>query len=369
MRTPLLLLVPLLAAAPARAQQTPAADSARVYELHEVEVLPRAQNAPELAAALQQGYPPHLRDAGVGGEVYVEFVVGVDGVPREVRVVSASDSGFAAPTVQAISGLRFSPAQVQGHAVAVRVTQPIHWRIAGAPVAVRDSVVIPDSIRIHSVDSVEVRPLPQNFREFTEALREHYPGALRSTGTRAQVLARFAVDPRGVPQYAQVLESSDARFNAPTLDAVRRLRFQPARVGGQPVWVWMEVPVEWADPGDSAPVMGDAEEGYEISAVTDLPRVRNTQAFQQALIREFPPALAQAGIGGIVHVRFRVEPDGTVSNPRIVRASERGFDEATLRVVRTLTFTPARLNGRPVRVWVELPIHWQVTDTPGPSNP
>lgn len=364
----LAILAAALAAIPLPAQ-TPSADSARVYELHEVEVLPRPQNAPELAAALQQGYPAHLRDAGVGGEVHVEFVVGTDGVPREVQVLSASDSSFGAPTVRALSALRFSPAQVQGRAVAVRVTQPIHWRIEAAPVAVRNRVVVPDSIPIHPVDSVEVRPMPQNFREFTEALREHYPRALRSTGTRAQVLAGFAVDPRGEPRYAQVVESSDSRFNAATLDAVQRLRFQPARLGGQPVWVWMEVPVEWADPGESAPVMGDSEEGYEISAVTDLPRVRNTLAFQQALMREYPQGLRTAGVRGVVHVRFRVEPDGTISNPSVVRATERGFEEATLRVIRTLTFIPARLNGRPVRVWVELPIHWEVADAPGSSVP
>ena len=34
-----------------------------------------------------------------------------------------------------------------------------------------------------------------------------------------------------------------------------------------------------------------------------------------------------------------------------------------LRAIQTLRFTPARLNGRPVRVWVELPIQWTVMDT------
>jgi TonB family protein len=363
MRILSVLLIACLAAAPAFAQQTPAADSARVYELSEVEVLPRPQNAAELAAALQQGYPAHLRDAGVGGEVHVEFVVGADGVPRDMLIHTASDSAFGAPTLRALSALRFSPAQVQGGAVAVRVTQPIHWRIQGAPVAARESAALPDSVHLVSLDSVDVRPLPQNYREFTEALREHYPRALRSTGTRAEVLARFAVDPRGEPQYVHVLESSDPRFDTPTLDAVRRLRFQPARVGERRVWVWMEVPVEWTDPGDSAPVMGDSEEGYELSAVTDLPRVRNTLAFQQALVREYPPHLRDAGVQGVVQVRFRVEPDGTTSNPVVTHASERGFAEATLRAIQTLRFNPARLNGRPVRVWVELPIHWTVMDT------
>ncbi|HEU0300236.1 MAG TPA: energy transducer TonB [Longimicrobium sp.] len=364
MRTSPLLFAALLAAAPALAQP----DSTLVHELYEVEVLPRPQNLPEFTAALSRGYPPHLREAGVSGEVHVEFVVGAGGVPRDLIIHTASDSAFGEPTLRAVSLLRFSPAQIGGRAVAVRVEQPIHWRIQAVLAPVRPPG-IPDSIRVYPVDSVDVRPLPQNYREFTEALREHYPRALRSTGTRAEVRVRFAVDPRGDPRHALVVQSSDPRFDAPTLDALRRLRFQPARMDGEPVWAWMEVPVEWTDPEESAPVMGDGQEGYEMSAVTDLPRVRNALAFQQALVREYPPALRGAGVRAVVHARFRVEPDGTITNPSILRASAPGFEEATLRVVQTLTFTPARLNGRPVRVWMELPIQWEARGAPEPANP
>jgi TonB family protein len=369
MRT-LVILLGLAAAAPAGAQQI-AANTGRVYELHEVEVLPRPQNAAEFTAALSQGYPAHLRQGGVGGTVQVAFVVGADGQPAEVRVVSTPDSSFVAPTVQAVSLLRFTPAQVGGRPVAVRVEQPITWRadapsqvaaadassqVAEAPVP--DSIVVPDSVHIYQVEEADARPVLGDLRDFTTARRRFYPHALRSTGTRATVVARFAVDPQGTPRYAHVRRSSDPRFDEATVRAVLRLRFEPAQRGGEPVWVWMEVPVDWSDPGPLA--AADTAEGYELSEVEDLPAPINAQAFSTVLARSYPPELRNRAVEGYVQVRFRVELDGTISYPTVVSTSDPAFTSPILSALTMLRFRPGRVGGRPVRTWVEQPIIWTV---------
>jgi TonB family protein len=258
------LLVLLLAAAPAAAQQ-PAPDSAPVYDLSAVEVLPRPQNVAEFTAALHQAYPAHLRQAGVGGTVHVAFVVGADGQPVDVRVVSTSDSAFSAPSTQAISLLRFSPAQVRGRPVAVRVEQPITWRTEAPP-----------------------------------------------------------------PVTAAAL--------APAVP----------------------------------PSVDKATHGYELEDVEVLPRPRNVDVLARELQRAYPPHLRDAGREGFVVVRLRIEPDGTTSSHVVVRADYPAFVEPTLRAISLLRFSPARVNGRPVRVWVELPINWSVTrgglDGPDPRT-
>lgn len=342
----------LAAAAPSAAQQA-AADSGRVYDLHEVEVLPRPQNVPDFTAALRQGYPAHLRASGTGGTVQVSFVVSPAGEPADVRVLSTPDSSFSAPSVQAVSLLRFTPAQLQGRAVAVRVEQPITWRVEAAPAAAQ-APVLPDSIQVYAVEEVDVRPMPRNFREFEAALRQLYPAELRGSNARAQVAARFAVDAAGVPRYAHVLRSTDPRFHAPTLEAVGRLRFQPAQRGGASVWVWLEVPVDWEEP------RGDSIDGYELSAVEVLPRLVNGPAFGRALARAYPPYLRDAGVQATVQVRFRVEVDGTISNPTIILSTDPRFNEPTLEALQGIRFRPARVNGRPVRVWVVQPIQWSL---------
>lgn len=242
----LAILFILAAAAPAAAQQT-SADSARVYDLSEVEVLPRPRNAADFAAALREAYPPHLRTAGVGGTVQVGFVVGPDGVPADVRVLATPDSGFNAPTVQAVSLLRFTPAQVGGRAVPVRVEQPILWRVEPEPDFVGQGVEVAEpGAGEYELEDVDDPPRILNATEFQRALGRGYPAAKRAAGTGAHVEARFLVAADGTIAQAQILSSSDPAFAVPTAQALRVLRFVPGRVAGRPVPTWVILPVEWS---------------------------------------------------------------------------------------------------------------------------
>lgn len=204
MRISTVLLAVLIAAAPAAAQQTMPADTGRVFELHQVQSLPRPQNVPELVAALQQAYPPELRAAGVGGTVQLSFVVGADGTTGAARVLSATDSAFIAPSLQALSVLRFTPAQVGGRPVAVRVEQPLQWSVAApadpaevAEVAERGDVTgvaedpkqsaaargkAADGGRVYELRAVTELPRPVSTYAFQQALARGYPPALRNRG-------------------------------------------------------------------------------------------------------------------------------------------------------------------------------------------
>lgn len=105
------------------------------------------------------------------------------------------------------------------------------------------------------------------------------------------------------------------------------------------------------------------EEGtYELSAVEELPRPTNSSDFQRQLARNYPPLLRDAGVTGTVQVRFRVLEDGRVDGEsiQITNSTHEQFNDPTMRAVRALRFRPARVNGRPVKVWVEQPIQWTV---------
>lgn len=266
----------VLAAAPCVAQQAPD-PSTRVYELNEVEVLPRPQNVPEFTDALRQGYPPHLNQAGVGGTVQLAFVVGTDGVPGDVRVVSSPDSAFDAPSVQAVSLLRFSPAQVQGRTVPVRVEQPITWRAQPAADFVGQGVAAAsrgpgDSVRGYELTEVEDLPRLLNRQMFGRDLARLYPAALRDAGMQGMVVVRFRVEVDGTTSNAQITRSTEYAFDLPTLEAVRGMRFSPARVNGRPVRVWVEQPIQWTVDRLGAPSeensLGRAGEGTRTRVVS-----------------------------------------------------------------------------------------------------
>lgn len=106
-----------------------------------------------------------------------------------------------------------------------------------------------------------------------------------------------------------------------------------------------------------------ADEGtYELTAVEDLPSLRNRSDFARQLERNYPPLLRDAGVTGTVQVRFRVLEDGRVDGESITitNSTHEQFNDPTMRAVRAMRFSPAKVNGRPVKVWVEQPITWQV---------
>jgi TonB family protein len=99
----------------------------------------------------------------------------------------------------------------------------------------------------YELSAVEELPRPTNLREFSAALNENYPPLLRDAGVTGTVQVRLRVLPDGRvdPKSIQVTSSSHDQFNEPTIRAVRVLRFRPARVNGESVPVWIDLPIQW----------------------------------------------------------------------------------------------------------------------------
>jgi TonB family protein len=103
---------------------------------------------------------------------------------------------------------------------------------------------------------------------------------------------------------------------------------------------------------------------YELSMVEEFPRPTNTPEFSRALTSSYPSALRDERVSGEVQVRFRVLEDGSVDpgSVSIVSSTHEAFNEPSARSVLVLRFRPAYVGGRPVKVWIVLPIAWQVSE-------
>lgn len=64
-----------------------------------------------------------------------------------------------------------------------------------------------------------------------------YPPVLKSAGVEGKVSLRFVVGTDGRPEAAtiQVLSSTNKAFEAPAIEAIKKARFKPAKIRGQPV--------------------------------------------------------------------------------------------------------------------------------------
>ncbi|MBR1935841.1 MAG: energy transducer TonB [Muribaculaceae bacterium] len=78
----------------------------------------------------------------------------------------------------------------------------------------------------------------------------------------------------------------------------------------------------------------------------------------------YPVAAQEAGVQGRVIVQFVVEKNGSVGQVKVTRScGDAALDREALRVVKTLKrFTPAKLNGQPVRAWYTIPVSFKLSN-------
>ncbi|WP_353073810.1 energy transducer TonB [Tunturiibacter gelidoferens] len=83
-----------------------------------------------------------------------------------------------------------------------------------------------------------------------------------------------------------------------------------------------------------------------------------------------PKSVHKAKLNGFVIVNFYVEPDGTTSNVHIYRTIIKGanspdqsavkeLEQSAIGAVQSYKFKPSRKNGQPVRVELNVQIHFE----------
>ena len=122
----------------------------------------------------------------------------------------------------------------------------------------------------------------------------------------------------------------------------------------------------WADKCTDV-LVGAVPEDADLSAaprftpMTVKPEILNRGEVVQALMRLYPPALRDAGIGGTVEVWFFISEDGTVLDSRVSEPSTHvQLNEAALEVANVFKFSPALNREAIVEVWIQLPITFEV---------
>ena len=120
-------------------------------------------------------------------------------------------------------------------------------------------------------------------------------------------------------------------------------------------------PIEDLPPPPTDDGASDISAAPVFTPMTVRPEIRNRSAVQQALMREYPPLLRDAGIGGTVVVWFFITEEGIVRDKRVSQSSGQvQFDEAALKVADVFRFSPALNRDQRVQVWIEVPITFQV---------
>ena len=119
-----------------------------------------------------------------------------------------------------------------------------------------------------------------------------------------------------------------------------------------------EAPIDLPPPPPPSASSGTSDEDEEILeffSVEEEPRTLQTAQ------PKYPEVARKAGLEGTVFVRFVVGKDGRVERVNILRGPEI-FRDAAIDAVSQFRFSPAIQNDKPVRVWMQMPIRFRLTD-------
>lgn len=100
-----------------------------------------------------------------------------------------------------------------------------------------------------------------------------------------------------------------------------------------------------------------------FTPMTVRPTLTNVAEVQEALTREYPAMLRDAGIGGAPVMWLYIGTDGTVQKTVVQMSSgHEALDQAAANVAEAMRFTPAMNRDQAVPVWVQVPIRFQVVN-------
>lgn len=232
---------------------------------------PQLLNRAEFAAALEQAYPPLLKQAGIGGRVLLWVFIDENGRVRNVTVnESSGHEEFDAAAETAIRGAQFTPAVNRGMNVPVWIALPISFvspstdgPAAAAQRAPGSTVTTPRpaptrEARVAGAASSAGRPLSAepaftprevepallNRAEFGRELERMYPAVLKDAGVGGRAVLWVFVEATGRVGNVRVQESSGHEpLDAAAESVLRSAEFSPAMYRGTRVPVWIAVPV------------------------------------------------------------------------------------------------------------------------------
>jgi TonB family protein len=76
----------------------------------------------------------------------------------------------------------------------------------------------------------------------------------------------------------------------------------------------------------------------------------------------YPEEAKKNGIEGKVTLQACVEKNGTTSRVQLVKSTDTIFNQEAIRVFKAAHFTPAMLNGKPMRYWIMRRINFRLKD-------
>lgn len=178
-----------------------------------------------------------------------------------------------------------------------------------------------------------------------EWVQPEYPKAAREAKLEGEVVVEFVVEEDGRVSLASVKKSSDERFAASALAAVRGWQFSSATVDGKPAASGMQVKVVFA----LAQLQQKSMPALPPRNLLPVPLPVVPAKLTASPPPDYPAELEDRRLAGQVVLEFPVGSDGKPGLPKVLWASHAAFVAEALRTLPKYRFEPAHQGPLPVR--------------------
>ena len=189
----------------------------------------------------------------------------------------------------------------------------------------------------------------------TRTYKPDYPENLRNQGIIGNALVKFTINKQGSVVNPEVVSATHEAFGAASMDAVRQWQFIPGRKDGSIVSKQVQLPFNFTLTMEEqlsnkagrevfTKVRGKIHKADKLDA---SPTPMNTVS------PVYPDKLKDSGIEGEAQVKFIINKEGLVINPKIVSTDHEEFGPSALMASLNLKFNPVELEGKPINVEME----------------
>ena len=244
-------------------------------------------------------------------------------------------------------------------------------------------------------DAVEQPAVPKGGPAgYAEYLASHqkYPTAAMQAKQEGTVMVTFVVEKTGLVDEVTVAQPVAPLLDAEAIRVIKSApRWTPAHHQGQAVRQRVTVPVSFvlaAGSGETVEVPGKAAPGAPlppgaVAAAPGTTSVIGTAPNGAAIIRpeksaqpvggnatffawiaanqKYPDLARKRHIQGKVPVEFTIQPDGSLTDVRVVQKHGSGLDEEAVRLIKAAPkWEPALYQGKPIKQKMTLPVLFQL---------
>lgn len=204
--------------------------------------LPVLTNGHAITQFLRENYPQGLR-ADTVRNTRTMFWVCIDSAGRVVNPTVIRTGGLAlldSFALEAIQRARFMPARTKAGIAAVWMPYPVQI----APYVIYRELPLPDRSETPVFVPYTTKPELINRSQVGRALVSNYPVNLRNSGVGGQAIVWVQLDTEGRVVRTQLKQTSgEPQLDKAALKVASIMRFSPARIGDDPVSVWIQLPI------------------------------------------------------------------------------------------------------------------------------